>query len=178
MSGFTKLFSSIVTSSVWSESNETRIVWVTMMALADRRGIVEAAIPGLANAARVTIPECEDALAKFLQPDSYSRSSANEGRRIEKIEGGWRLLNYEAYRRKLSKEDRADYQRVKQQEYRDGKKGKVVNLPASKGVQQMPAGGVPKMEVKPGLCPDCKCDSELCQCQIAGFTATNAGTNL
>lgn len=122
MSGFTKLFSTIVTSSVWAEDDKTRIVWVTMLALANRDGLVEAALPGLANAARVSLQDCEAAVKKFLEPDPYSRSEAHEGRRIQKVEGGWLLLNYPEYRRKLSKEDRADYQRVKQAEYRANKK--------------------------------------------------------
>lgn len=118
MSGFTKLFSSIVTSSVWSEDMPTRIVWVTMLALANRDGVVEAALPGLANAARVSLKECEAALRKFTLPDPYSRTSANQGRRIERVEGGWRLLNYGFYRKKLSAEERREYQRIKQAEYR------------------------------------------------------------
>jgi hypothetical protein len=122
MSGFTKLFQSIVTSSIWSEDDKTRIVWVTMLALADRGGLVEAALPGLANAARVSLEDCEGAVNKFLAPDKYSRTEEWEGRRIEKVDGGWRLLNHAAYRRKLSADDRLDYQRVKQAEYRDKKK--------------------------------------------------------
>jgi hypothetical protein len=118
MTGFTKLFSSIVTSSVWCEDDKTRLVWITMLALANRDGIVEAALPGLANAARVSIEDCRTAIAKFESPDTDSRSSAHEGRRAEKIEGGWRLLNYEFYRRKLSAEERREYKARKQAEYR------------------------------------------------------------
>jgi hypothetical protein len=121
MSGFTKLFQSIVTSSIWSEDDKTRIVWVTMLALADRGGLVEAALPGLANAARVSLEDCEGAVNKFLAPDKYSRTEEWEGRRIEKVDGGWRLLNHASYRRKLSADDRLDYQRVKQAEYRSKK---------------------------------------------------------
>jgi len=56
--GYTKLFSSIVHSTVWRESNHVRLVWVTLLALCDRDGRVEASVPGLADAARVTVPEC------------------------------------------------------------------------------------------------------------------------
>lgn len=69
-----------------------------MLAMADRNGRVWASIPGLANRARVTLEECESALEKFLSPDKYSRTSEFEGRRIEQIDGGWRLLNHEKYR--------------------------------------------------------------------------------
>jgi hypothetical protein len=95
---FTKLFSSITESTIWSESSDVRLVWITMLAMADRRGRVWASVPGLANRARVPLADCREALAKFLGPDPDSRTQAFEGRRIEVIDGGWRLLNYEKYR--------------------------------------------------------------------------------
>ncbi len=95
---FTKLFSSITESTIWTENSETRLVWITMLAMADSRGRVWASIPGLANRARVTIEHVESALEKFLGPDKYSRTPDNEGRRIEVIDGGWRLLNHAKYR--------------------------------------------------------------------------------
>lgn len=126
MSGFTKLFASIVTSSIWCEDDKTRLVWITMLALADQNGVVNAAVPGLANAARVSIEDCEAALTKFQSPDQYSRSKTNDGRRIEPIEGGWRLLNHGSYRQKLSNIDRTEYQRIKQKEYRKKRSAKAV----------------------------------------------------
>jgi len=95
---FTKLFSTLTDSTIWCEDNPTRIVWIAMLAMADRKGIIHASIPGLANRARVSIEECESALDRFMLPDPYSRTEDHEGRRIERIEGGWRLLNYEKYR--------------------------------------------------------------------------------
>jgi hypothetical protein len=38
------------------------------------------------------------AIRGFLSPDKYSRTPDDEGRRIEVIDGGWRLLNYGKYR--------------------------------------------------------------------------------
>ena len=95
---FTKLFSSITESTIWTENDPTRIIWITMLAMADRRGRVWASIPGLANRARASVDDVEAALSKFLSPDKYSRTTEHEGRRIEQIEGGWRLLNHEKYR--------------------------------------------------------------------------------
>lgn len=108
---FTKLFSSITESTVWGESHATRIVWITMLAMADRRGRIAASIPGLANRARVTLEEAEHALGRFLAPDKYSRTPDNDGRRIEPIDGGWKLLNYEKYREMRDHEARLEYQR-------------------------------------------------------------------
>ena len=69
-----------------------------MLAMADRKGRVWASLPGLANRARVSLEEAEAAIHKFMSPDKYSRTSDFEGRRIEVIDGGWRLLNHEKYR--------------------------------------------------------------------------------
>lgn len=118
------MFSSIIASSVWCESDKTRLVWITMLAMADKTGVVEAAVPGLANAARVTIDDCKLAIEKFLAPDPDSRTSDNEGRRIEKIEGGWRLLNYAKYRAKLDAEERREYKTNWQRDARSKPKRK------------------------------------------------------
>lgn len=95
---FTKLFSSITASTIWAAPDHTRIVWITMLAMADQHGRVLASIPGLANISRVTIEACEAALAELMSPDKYSRTKDHEGRRIEEIDGGWRLLNHGKYR--------------------------------------------------------------------------------
>jgi hypothetical protein len=95
---FTKLFSSITASTIWAAPDQTRIVWITMLAMADQHGRVWASIPGLANIARVSIEATETALAELMAPDKYSRTTEHEGRRIAPIDGGWRLLNHGKYR--------------------------------------------------------------------------------
>lgn len=92
--------------------------------MANRNGIVEAALPGLAARARVSIPQCEAALSTFLSPDKYSRSTEHEGRRIELVPGGWHILNHAKYRAKLSQEERRIYKAAKQAEYRAAKASK------------------------------------------------------
>ena len=121
MAGYSKLFSSIVTSSVWMEDDKTLRVWFAMLALTDAKGIVEGSVPGFANVARVTIPEMEHAIHVLSSPDAYSRTPDNEGRRIECIPGGWRILNYQSYRERGQAKDgsRAEYFR----NYRAAKKG-------------------------------------------------------
>lgn len=95
---FTKLFSSITESTVWCEPDRTRLVWIAMLAMADHAGRVWSSVPGLANRARVPLEDVEIALTTFLSPDAYSRTPDHEGRRIEPIDGGWRLLNHAKYR--------------------------------------------------------------------------------
>lgn len=128
MNGYTKLFSSILDSSIWTESKETRLVWITMLAMADREGRVDAAVPGLADRAKVSLPECIAALKLLSEPDQWSRSSENEGRRIQAVDGGWIILNHGKYRAKLSLEERRAYLAKKQAEYRAKKKSVHRNI--------------------------------------------------
>jgi hypothetical protein len=116
---FTKLCSSLVTSTIWQESKETKILWITMLAMADRRGIVEGSIPGLAKMAGLTIPEVEAALEDLYAPDPYSRTKDNEGRRIFTIEGGWAIYNYPKYREMKDYDKILEQGRLRQQKYRD-----------------------------------------------------------
>jgi hypothetical protein len=119
---YTKLFSGILDSTIWHEPLATKVVWITMLAMADKDGNVWASLPGLADRAKVTREECESALQKFFEPDPDSRSREHDGRRVEKIDGGWKLLNHWKYRAMMGTEDRREYQRVKQAEYRRRKK--------------------------------------------------------
>jgi len=95
---YVKLFSSILTSSVWGEDMATRIVWITLLALSDKDGNVRSSPSGLARMANVTPDQCNAALLKFLSPDPESGSDEQEGRRIEAIPAGWFIINYAKYR--------------------------------------------------------------------------------
>jgi len=119
---FTKLFSSITASTIWCEDSDIRVVWITMLAMCDKNGNVYASIPGLAKYASVPIENAEKALKKFMSPDPYSRTKDHEGRRIEEIEGGWRLLNHGKYRAIRNEEERRAYKTEKQREYRNKNK--------------------------------------------------------
>jgi len=96
--GFVKIYGSILRSSVWQQPLATKVVWITMLALADENGLVEASIPGLAATAGVTLEDCEAALACFTSPDRYSGSDVDEGRRIRPCRGGWVIINHKYYR--------------------------------------------------------------------------------
>lgn len=126
---FTKLSSGILASTVWQEPNSTRIVWITMLALADRNGYVAASIPGLAHLARVTLQEVEAALATFSAPDPYSRTPDNEGRRIEAVAGGWRLLNHALYRARRDADETKERKREWDRLNRPSGHARKVNSP-------------------------------------------------
>jgi hypothetical protein len=123
--GYTKLFASIIDSTIWRESKETKIVWITMLAKANKHGIVESSLPGLADAARVTLDECISALKVLMAPDDYSRTKEHEGRRIRETDGGWEILNHTKYRARLSRQERLEYQAAWQRNYRAQQKAPI-----------------------------------------------------
>lgn len=119
MTGYIKLFGTILDSTIWSESKETKLLWITMLAMCGKEGIVEASIPGLAERSRLTLKETEESLKRLELPDPYSRTKEHEGRRIKTVDGGWLILNHAKYRLKLSEDERRAYKAAKQREYRE-----------------------------------------------------------
>jgi hypothetical protein len=119
MAGYTKLFQKILDSTIWMEDDKTRIIWIAMLAMANQDGIVESSLPGLAHRARVDVESCRSAIAKFLAPENDSNTKEFGGRRIEAVDGGWKLLNHKKYRDMLSLEHRREYKRIKAQQYRE-----------------------------------------------------------
>lgn len=132
---YTKLFSSVIYSSIWSEDSDTCKVWVTLMALQDREGYVYASTPGLARICALPVATVEAALAKFMGPDPYSsdmkRVPERQGQRIEQIRGGWRLLNASHYRDLRDADERRSQNREAQQRSRVRRRG--LSAPVSTG---------------------------------------------
>jgi hypothetical protein len=117
--GYVKIFSDIITSTIWQEPNDCRVLWITILALKDEFNICRATVPALAKLCNITNDECEKYLQLFQSPDKYSRSQDNDGRRIEQIDGGWLVLNGEKYRNMLRGQERRDYIRQKVAEHRE-----------------------------------------------------------
>lgn len=107
MDTFTKLKLDILYSSVWQASKETRILWITMLAMCDETGKVRASLPGLAHCANLSLSETECSLSELESPDPYSRTKDLEGRRVVQIDGGWQVINYLKHRRGNPDERRA-----------------------------------------------------------------------
>lgn len=98
METWCKLYKRILESSVWKLSSDERIVWITLLALKDENGCVFGSVGWLSLRAIVPLDVCKKALKKFLSPDEFSRTLDHDGRKLEEIEGGWRVLNHHLYR--------------------------------------------------------------------------------
>lgn len=131
MSGYTKLFNSILTSTIWCQDSDTRVVWITLLAMADAHGMVEVTLPGLAKAAGVPLEKAREAIAYFEGPDPESRSVNNGGSRLTRVNNGWQLVNYGKYRVERDKQHRKLYMRDYMRNYRNTKKvdARRVNTP-------------------------------------------------
>jgi hypothetical protein len=112
MSGFTKLVPEIIQSSIWNESSDVRVVWITLLAAKDETGYVRGDAKTIARMANVPLEAAVEALRKFQEPDESSHTPDNEGRRIGAAPGGWVILNHELYRLRDHRVEHAEYVRA------------------------------------------------------------------
>ncbi len=102
---YNKLFSKIVDSSIWLEPTPTRIVWLMFIAVMNEDGFVQfASVANVAHRARIDDEEAEQAIKILESPDPNSADDENDGRRIEKVPGGWMILNAHKYRDLVTRE--------------------------------------------------------------------------
>lgn len=100
LSVYNKLFTKILDSSIWLAPDPVRIVWITFLASMDEDGyVLFASALNVARRANVSVDDANQAISVLENPDEYSSDTDNEGRRIERIPGGWIVLNAEKYRR-------------------------------------------------------------------------------
>jgi hypothetical protein len=147
---WTPLFSSIVTSTLWDESKEVRLLFVTMLGLKNKDGIVVATLSGLKRLSNLTLEETKEALKVLESPDTKTDEIQEfEGRRVEKCDRGWRILNHEKYRDLVQGIKRKAYQARWQKGYRERKNG--TNPPSE--TQQEVTQNYPHS--KPSICELC-----------------------
>jgi hypothetical protein len=139
---YSKLFSSIVHSSLWTEEDHVRLLFVTLLAIADREGHVYGSRNGLERAANIQYDVDAgdvDPWQALMEPDSDSadlmRNPENEGRRIEAVDGGFRILNYLYYRSLRNDDDRREQNREAQRKFRERSVSR--NKPRSANVKRV-----------------------------------------
>jgi hypothetical protein len=96
------VFKSIIDSTLWSCKGDTIKVFFTLCGKADPEGFVSATADGIRRAADMPLSDVQAHLAILESPDLASkdreRDPSKDGRRIEKVTGGWRVMNVEYYR--------------------------------------------------------------------------------
>jgi hypothetical protein len=133
---YNRLFTKILDSSIWLEDVTTRIVWITLLAAMDEDGYAHfSATENLAIRARVSLADTEAALVRLMSPDSNSENPANEGRRVERVQGGYFIINAKEHRKVMNREIRREQTRLRVARHRA--KLKAVT---KSGTGSLPAG--------------------------------------
>jgi hypothetical protein len=121
---YNRLFTKILDSSIWLEDVNTRIVWITLLAAMDEDGYAHfSATENLAIRARVSLSDCEFALTRLMSPDDNSANPDNEGRRVERVPGGFMVLNANEHRKVMNREIRREKTRQRVAKHREKMKG-------------------------------------------------------
>jgi len=127
---YSKLFSSLVHSSLWGEQDHVRLLFITLLAVADRDGHCWGSRSGFERLAMLD-PDAHyerDAWTVLMSPDKDSsdrlRNPDNEGRRIREIPGGFEIINYAYYRSLRNDDDRKEQNREAQRRHRAKNKPK------------------------------------------------------
>jgi hypothetical protein len=123
---YVKVFTDILQSSLWCEDSDTRVVWITMLALANQDGIVRSTAPGISSQARVPVEKVREALDKFESEDPDSRTLDHGGRRVERTDGGYVILNYMKYREMTDMAKVREQTRERVRKYRQNRDGNAV----------------------------------------------------
>lgn len=124
---YNKLFTKILDSTVWLESNPTRIVWITFLACMDEDGFVAlSSVGNVAARARVTMEEAQAAVLALEGPDTSEPNQDFEGRRVERVPYGWMVLNAAKYRDIIKRETVKEQTRMRVAKHREKKAGNAV----------------------------------------------------
>jgi len=96
---YVKLFDALLNSSIMEEDLITRWVWIVMLLMADRDGVVLGTDGAIARRANLPPEDVAAALLRLQEPDPISTTPDEEGRRITEIAPNTRLIiNYAKYR--------------------------------------------------------------------------------
>lgn len=153
---FTKVFEQIFDSSI-AEDYRIRHVFTDLLVLADSKGHVDKTPEAIARQTNVPLEIVKMALQALESPDERSRSKAEDGRRIVRLDQhrdwGWRIVNYVHYRNMRTEASRRDYWRnYKAEQRRKRKKVKVTEPPPPEQAPVQPDLGL-SVQPKPSRRP-------------------------
>lgn len=121
---YNKLFTKILDSSIWLAPDPHRLVWITLLAAMDEDGnAMFASHLNLAARARVSPDAALEAIRAFESEDQYSGDPENNGRRVERIPGGWHVLNAHKYRAMVTKAISREQTRLRTAKWRQKQGG-------------------------------------------------------
>jgi hypothetical protein len=122
---FGKVFQQIYDSTV-AANWETMTVWIHFIILADENGVVDSPPFAIARRTGLPVEMIEEAIKELEKPDPLSRSKDNSGARLVRLDEhrdwGWRLPTYPEYSKRITTEQKRQYNRERMREKRAKKK--------------------------------------------------------
>jgi len=111
---YAKIFAQIFDSSI-AEDYRTRHIFMDLLVLADREGLVDMTLESIARRTNIPVDVLTDAVCKLCKPDVNSRTETEDGRRLVLIDPerawGWRIVNFEQYHAMRDENGRRAYMR-------------------------------------------------------------------
>jgi hypothetical protein len=97
---FIPLFSSTIRSSLWSLSGDCIKVFLTFALEAGPDGVVVASVDGIRRIVDMPLSSVKEHIATLESADEHSKDigRGGDGRRLERVPNGWRVVNMEWYR--------------------------------------------------------------------------------
>jgi uncharacterized phage protein (TIGR02220 family) len=102
-----------------AESAITFKVWIALLAACRENGIAYVSSVYLSSICHLPLSRVEDSLKKLEGPDEHSRSLADDGRRIRRVDGGYEIINYTVYRDFSLKDAEAERKRLYRQRLKE-----------------------------------------------------------
>ena len=94
---------------------EALVTFQQLIVLANRHGEVDMTADAISRRTTIPLDIIEKGLVALSQPDPDSRTPDEDGKRIVLLDArrawGWRLVNYDKYRKIRNEEERREYQR-------------------------------------------------------------------
>lgn len=124
-----KIFESIFDSTIISHGGDVVYIFISMIILSDKDGILPISIPAFSNRIAKSEEDIRTAIAILESPDPDSNSKEYDGRRIiplsEVTNGvenrGWFVVNKDKYREKASRLDKTEKTANRVRRFRDKK---------------------------------------------------------
>ena len=128
---FGKIMTKIYDSSI-CENWKTMVVFQQLIILSDEFGVLDMTPEAIARRTNIPLAMITEAICELSKPDKRSKSTRLNGRRIvlldEHRDWGWLVVNKVEYRKSISKEEKRERDRVRQEKLRkSNKNGSVAN---------------------------------------------------
>lgn len=105
--GYTPAFDTIYTGTLYGKW-PMAAVWASLIPLIDKHGQINLSFEAIAGMTGWPMELLQEGISQLEQPDPGSRTDAEEGRRIVRLDSkrpwGWRVVNHAIYREKARKQ--------------------------------------------------------------------------